>query len=63
MSLMGRLAVIYNACSKSTQDRLLAADFGTDSADAEYDFVALIKTLGAVYNSVNHAIVAQNELG
>ena len=63
VSRMGRLAVIFNACSKSTQERLLAADFGTDSADAEYDFVALIKTLGAVYNIVNHAIVAQNELG
>ena len=28
-----------------------------------YDFVSLVKTLGAMYQSVNHAVVAQNELG
>ena len=63
VSRMGRLAVIFNACSKSTQDRLLAADFGSDSGQVDYDFIALLKTLGAVYNSLNHTIVAQNELG
>ena len=42
---------------------LLAAGFGTDSAEDTYDFISLVKTLGAVYNSVNHAVVAQNELG
>ena len=63
VSRFGRLAVVFNACSKSTQERLLAADFGTDSAEDMYDFVSLVKTLGAVYNSVNHAVVAQNELG
>ena len=54
VSRFGRLAVVFNACSKSTQERLLAADFGTDSAEDTYDFVSLVKTLGAVYNSVNH---------
>ena len=63
VSRVGRLAVVFNGCSKSTQERLLAADFGTDSAEDTYDFISLVKTLGAVYNSVNHAVVAQNELG
>ena len=63
VSRFGRLAVVFNACSKSTQERLLAADFGTESAEDTYDFVSLVKTLGAMYQSVNHAVVAQNELG
>ena len=52
--------MVFNACSKSTQERLLAADFGTESAEDTYDFVSLVKTLGAMYQSVNHAVVAQN---
>ena len=63
VSRFGRLAVVINACSKSTQERLLAADLGTESAEDTYDFVSLVKTLGAMYQSVNHAVVAQNELG
>ena len=49
VSRRGRLAVVFNACSKGTQERLLAADFGADSAEDTYDFLKLIKTLGAVY--------------
>ena len=63
VSRVGRLAVVFNGCSRSTQERLLAAGFGKDSAEDMYDFISLVKTLGAVYNSVNHAVVAQNELG
>ena len=67
VSRYGRLAVVFNACSKSTQERLLAANFGTESAVDTYDFVSLVKTLGAmyqsVYQSVNHAVIAQQELG
>ena len=63
VSRFGRLAVVFNACSKSTQERLLSADFGTDSAEDTYDFVSLVNTLGALYQSVNHTVVAQNELG
>ena len=57
------MAVIFNACSKSTQDRLLVANFGGESAEEEYTFITLIKTLGAIYSSVNHAVLAQEELG
>ena len=32
-------------------------------ADARYTFITLIKTLGAIYSSVNHAVLAQQELG
>ena len=63
VSRFGRLAVVFNACSKSKQERLLAADFGTDSAEDTFDFVSLVKMLGALYQSVNHTVVAQNELG
>ena len=63
VSRFGRLAVVFNACSKSTQERLLAANFGTESAVDTYDFVSLVKTLGAMYQSVNHAVIAQQELG
>ena len=63
VSQQGRLAVIFNACSKSTQDRLLAANFGGESAEEEYTFVTLIKTLGAIYSSIFHAVLAQQELG
>ena len=33
VSRFGRLAVVFNTCSKSMQERLLAADFGTESAE------------------------------
>ena len=62
VSRKGRIAVVFNACTRGTQERLLAADFGADSEKESYDFLKLIKTLGAVYNSVNHAVVAQNAL-
>ena len=35
VSRTGRLAVVFNAYSKSTQERLLAANFGVESADKE----------------------------
>ena len=57
------MAVVFNACSKSTQDRLLASNFGTESAVEPYNFIKLVKTLGAIYSSVNHAVVAQQKLG
>ena len=63
VSRWGRMAVVYNACSKSTQERLLAAKFGTESAVETYNFISLVKRLGAMYASVNHAVVAQQELG
>ena len=56
------MAVVYNACSNSTQERLLASNFGTDSAVKTYNFISLVKMLGAIYASVNHAVVAQQEL-
>ena len=28
-----------------------------------YNFISLVKTLGAMYASVNHAVIAQQELG
>ena len=34
-----------------------------ESADKEYTFITLMKTLGAIYSSVNHAVLAQQELG
>ena len=58
VSRWGRMAVVYNACSKSTQERLLASNFGKDSAVETYNFITLVKTLGAIYASVNHAVVA-----
>ena len=57
------MAVVYNACSKSTQERLLASHFGKDSTVETYNFILLVKTLGSIYASVNHAVVAQQELG
>ena len=54
---------MFNACSKSTQECLLAANFGKESAAEAYHFTSLIKTLGAMYASVNHAVLAQQELG
>ena len=61
-SRSGQIAVEFNAGSKSTQDRLLASNFGMESADATYNFTTLIKTLGAIYSSVNHTVLAQQEL-
>ena len=55
--------VVFNACSKSMQDRLLASNFGVESADDKYTFITLIKTLGAISSRVNHAVLAQQELG
>ena len=63
VSRCGQIAVVFNPCSKSTQDRLLASNFGIESAGAMYNFISLIKTLGAIYLSVNHAVLAQQELG
>ena len=63
VSQWGRMAVVYNACSKSTQERLLASNFGKESAVETYNFITLVKTLGAIYLSVNHAVIAQQELG
>ena len=57
------MAVVFNACSKNTQDRLLASSFGTESAEETYNFITLVKTLGAIYSSINHAVVSQQELG
>ena len=54
---------MYNAVSRSTQEGLLAAKFGTESAVETYNFISLVKTLGAMYASVNHAVVAQQKLG
>ena len=62
-SCSGQIAVVFNACSKSSQDRLLALNFGMESVDATYTFINLIKTLGALHSSVNHAVLAQQELG
>ena len=45
------MVVVYNACSKSTQERLLAAKFGTESAVETYNFISLVKTLGARVSS------------
>ena len=63
MKVNQKIGMVFNACSKSTQDRLLASNFGTESAAAAYNFITLIKTLGAIYSSVNHAVLAQQELG
>ena len=63
VSRCGQIAVVFNACSKSTQDRFLASYFGSESAEETYNFITLVKTLGAIYSSVNHAVVAQQELG
>ena len=63
VSHSGQIAVVFNKCSKSTQDRLLASNFGTESADAMYNFISLIETLGIIYSSVNHTVLAQQELG
>ena len=61
VSRWGQMAVVFNACSKSTQDQLLASNFGTESAVETYNFITLVKTLGAIYSSVNHAVFAQQE--
>ena len=58
-----QISVVFNIYSKSTPDKLLALNFGTESADATYNFITLIKTLWAIYSSVNHAVLAQKELG
>ena len=63
VSSCGQIAAVFNACSKSTQDRLLASNFGTESAEKTYNFITLVITLGVIYSSVNHAVVAQQELG
>ena len=47
----------------STQDQLLTSNFGTESAVEPYNFITLVKTLGVIYSSVNHAVVAKQELG
>ena len=54
VSCCGQIAMVFKACSKSTQDRLLASNFGTESADETYNFITLVKTLGGIYSSVNH---------
>ena len=33
-----------------------------ESAEERYTFVTLLKTLGAIYSSVNHTVLAQQEL-
>ena len=55
--------MVFNACSKSMQERLFAADFGTESAEDMYEFVSLVKTLWAMYQLVNHAVVARMNWG
>ena len=40
-----QISVVFNIYSKSTPDKLLALNFGTESADATYNFITLIKTL------------------
>ena len=57
------MAVVYNACSKSTQERLLASKFGKESPVETNNSILLVKTLGAIYASVNHTVVAQQDLG
>ena len=54
---------VFNACSKSLQDRILASNFGVESSDVTFTLITLIKTLGAINSSVNHAVLAQQELG
>ena len=49
VSRYGRLAVVFNACSKSTQERLLAANFGTESAVDTYNFISLVKRLVCIH--------------
>ena len=39
VSRWGRMAVVYNACSKSTQERLMASNFGIESAVETYNFI------------------------
>ena len=63
ISRTGQIVVVFNVSSKSTQDRLLASNFGVESADATYTFITLIITLGALYSCVNHGVLAQQELG
>ena len=58
-----QIAVVINACSKNSQDRLLASNFDVESADATYTLITLIKILVAIYSYVNHAVLAQKELG
>ena len=58
----GQILVVFNTYSKSTQERLLASNFGMENEDAMYNFITLIKTLGAIYSSVNQAVLAQKEL-
>ena len=57
VSRWSQMAVLFNACSKSTQDRLLAANFGTESAVETYNFITLVKILGVIYSNVIHAVV------
>ena len=59
VSRCGQIAVMFSTCSKSKQDWILASGFCTESADESYNFITLIKTLGGIYSSVNHAVVAQ----
>ena len=59
VSCSRQIAVVFKACSKITKDRLFTSNFGVESADATYTFIMLIKTLGAIYSSVNHAVLAQ----
>ena len=60
VSRNGQIAVVFNACSKN---RLLASNYGVESVDTRYTFITSIKSLGAIYFIVNHAVLAQQELG
>ena len=56
------MAAIYNPCSSSTRERILAANFGEESKADTYTYQNLLNMLGAIYSSVEHAVVAQRQI-
>ena len=51
VSWLGRLAALYDTCLHSTQERLLAANFGEESNSESNTYLNLVKMIGEIYNS------------
>ena len=61
-STLGRVALVFNLCSNSTKQRLLAMNLATEVLQPKYTFVDLLKTLCVLYISPNHITLATKSL-
>ena len=61
-SALGQVALVFNSCSNSTKQRLLAMNLATEVLQPKYTFIDLLKTLCVLYISPNHVTLATKSL-